>query len=288
MSDKNKQFKIPKIIHQIWWQGENNIPTDYPIFSLSWKKLNPDYQYILWDEQKINNILYEYFPWFADTFNRLPKMIQKIDAAKYFILYHYGGIYADMDSECVKNIDDLIIGKELILPKLEENPFVKLFFYGRVDDTLQNNFLASIPNHPFWIHCLKLITNEKLEQQSYELYEKWIFRTTGPGLVTNAYYTFPNNHNISLVGRDLVDPISVCEHIDNNCAINDCKKLYPNVYTIHHYGSNNKKYGWLSGFGKDNVLPLCTYRKYIMCCVCFCVIILILFLFYYFTGRRMY
>lgn len=279
---------IPKIIHQIWWQGVNNLPTDYPIFSESWKINNPQYKYLLWDQEKIENLMSQYFPWFTNKFNSLPKMIQKIDAAKYMILYIYGGMYVDMDSECVKSIDDLVDGKELVLVKLEESPLAKLFFYGTVNDTLQNNLIATIPNHPFWIHCIKLIMQEDVNQQPYELHEKWIFRTTGPGLVTNAYYSFPNKETFTLLGSDYVDPMTLCDYIENQCDTRDCKKIFPNVYTIHHYGSQNKKYGWISGFGKDNVGTLCKYRKYFMSSLSLCIIIIILFLFFYFTGRRLY
>lgn len=255
-------ISIPKIIHQIWWQGGDNIPDDYPVYSDSWIIKNPNYKYILWDENAINDILYEHFPWFVEKFNNMPKMIQKIDVAKYMILYIHGGIYVDMDSECVKSIDTLIENKQIMIVKLDETLPARLMIYGTYKDTLQNNFLASIPKHDFWIHCLKLIYNEDMNQKSMELHEKWIFRTTGPGLITNAFYSYNNNDNISLVGSDIVDPLTVCDYIKYDCYNNDCKDIFPSVYTIHHYGSQNDKYGWISDFGKNNMNFICTMKSY--------------------------
>ena len=42
-------------------------------------------------------------------------MVQKIDLAKYIIIYHYGGVYIDMDMDCVKDLTKLINPKNLII-----------------------------------------------------------------------------------------------------------------------------------------------------------------------------
>ena len=52
--------------------------------------------------------LYSYYPNLLPSYKKLDLMIMKIDFMKYIILYHYGGIYADMDTVCLKDIDPLI------------------------------------------------------------------------------------------------------------------------------------------------------------------------------------
>ena len=49
-----------------------------------------------------------HYPWFLDTYNNYKYKIQKIDAIRPFILYHYGGMYVDLDYECFKPFDDAI------------------------------------------------------------------------------------------------------------------------------------------------------------------------------------
>ncbi len=53
-------------------------------------------------------------------------MIQKIDFAKYCIIYTYGGVYVDMDSECLKSIDGLFTGKKIYFVDLDTDIFEKL------------------------------------------------------------------------------------------------------------------------------------------------------------------
>jgi mannosyltransferase OCH1-like enzyme len=38
-----------------------------------------------------------HYPWFLDTFNGYKYPIQRADSIRYFALYHYGGIYIDLD-----------------------------------------------------------------------------------------------------------------------------------------------------------------------------------------------
>ena len=45
-------MSIPKIIHQIWWQGEKSIPEKYLSYIESWKTNHPDFKYMFWDEKK--------------------------------------------------------------------------------------------------------------------------------------------------------------------------------------------------------------------------------------------
>merc|ERR1711920_935191 len=46
---------IPKIIHQIWLGGKP-IPNAFHEWIQSWRKLNPDWQYILWTEETIDQL----------------------------------------------------------------------------------------------------------------------------------------------------------------------------------------------------------------------------------------
>ena len=79
---------IPKIIHHIWFQGEKNIPSEYPDYRKSWKIFNPTYQYEFWDECRINNLITNDYPEYLEKYLKF-NMIQKIDMAKYCIIYKY-------------------------------------------------------------------------------------------------------------------------------------------------------------------------------------------------------
>ena len=95
-SDRVSPQCIPKIIHKIWWQGESVIPKVYHSSLKSWRDHHPDWTIIVWDHASLEAVIRQHFPEYLEMFQGYPRMIQRIDAAKYFILCHFGGVYTDM------------------------------------------------------------------------------------------------------------------------------------------------------------------------------------------------
>ncbi len=94
---------IPKKIHYIW-VGGNELPDEFKENIESWRKYNPDYEIIRWDESKLNIEDCEYVKqaykkkeWaFVSNYMRLK------------IIYENGGVYLDTDVEAVANFDVLL------------------------------------------------------------------------------------------------------------------------------------------------------------------------------------
>ena len=101
-------MNIPRKLHQIWYQGHANISDNGKICQSTVKKINNDWDYILWDEASINKLVENDYAWFKPYFNQDTNMIQKIDLAKYLILHKYGGIYVDMDFIAITNFNKLL------------------------------------------------------------------------------------------------------------------------------------------------------------------------------------
>ena len=107
-------MNIPKIIHQIWFQGESEIPPHLNEYRRTWKELNPEFKMMFWDKERIE-FLVNKTEW-SDVYYSSPLMIQKIDIAKYIILLEYGGIYIDIDIKCIKPIRTILSeGKNVLL-----------------------------------------------------------------------------------------------------------------------------------------------------------------------------
>ena len=86
-------MNIPKIIHQIHL-GSSPLSDLEKKWQLSWKKNNPEYIYILWDEQKIaQHIEITHAQAFYDCKN----FSEKSDILRFEILYQFGGVYVDTD-----------------------------------------------------------------------------------------------------------------------------------------------------------------------------------------------
>lgn len=101
-------MKFPRIIHQIWMQGESEIP-DFGKHSMkTWKEKNPGFNYMFWDEESIGDLIQRDYAWFYPTWKSFPHMMQRIDTGRFAILHRYGGIACDMDSNCINSVEPLM------------------------------------------------------------------------------------------------------------------------------------------------------------------------------------
>ena len=94
---------IPKVIHYCWF-GRNPLPKSAQKCIASWRKYMPDYEIKEWNEDNFDvNII----PYTRDAY-QAKKYAFVSDYARFWILYHYGGVYFDTDVEVIKQIDDII------------------------------------------------------------------------------------------------------------------------------------------------------------------------------------
>lgn len=108
---------IPKKIHQIWWQGEDHLPAKFQKWQLSWKKLHPSWEYHLWTEEKMLEFVQKYEPQIFPYYSSWPLPMSRADAFRYMVLKHLGGVYIDMDIECLRPIDFWTEDASLLLSK---------------------------------------------------------------------------------------------------------------------------------------------------------------------------
>lgn len=94
---------IPKIIHYCWF-GSGKMPKLAKKCIKSWKRYCPDYEIKEWNE---NNFDVNIIPYVQEAY-RVKKYAFVSDYARFWILYHYGGLYFDTDVEMVKPIDGII------------------------------------------------------------------------------------------------------------------------------------------------------------------------------------
>lgn len=100
---------IPKIIHYCWLSNDP-IPPKLQLCMDSWKKYLPDYEFMLWNFERfdINQSL-----WVRQAFE-VKKYAFAADYIRLYAVYHYGGIYMDMDVEVCKSFNPLL-SREYIL-----------------------------------------------------------------------------------------------------------------------------------------------------------------------------
>ena len=91
MTASANQAGIPRILHQIWYQGEAQMPDKFRRFSQGWRANHPDWSFHLWNETTMRDFMAENYGWFLPVYDGYPFNIQRIDAVRYFILDTMGG-----------------------------------------------------------------------------------------------------------------------------------------------------------------------------------------------------
>jgi len=98
---------FPKILHQTWKNRELSGVEEFRLCSESWKRLHPDYEYRLWDDRDNERFVRESFGAYHPTWAAFDKNIKRLDSIRYMWMYAYGGVYADLDMECLRSLDGL-------------------------------------------------------------------------------------------------------------------------------------------------------------------------------------
>ncbi|ORY24854.1 hypothetical protein BCR33DRAFT_856537 [Rhizoclosmatium globosum] len=147
--------RIPKLIHQSW--KTKDVPSKYLNWTLSWQTLNPEYEYRLWTDQENRDLVRLHYPWFLETFDAFPDPIMRADASRVFYMHKYGGVYADLDFECLKPLDPLLASHHSVLGSMSVG--LNVFLHAH---SIPNAWMSSKPGHPLWMSCAKrMMQNSK-------------------------------------------------------------------------------------------------------------------------------
>ncbi|KAG0671615.1 hypothetical protein C6P45_000106 [Maudiozyma exigua] len=157
--------KIPKIIHQVY--RTENIPEQWKENQQKCIYLHPDYEYKLWTDEKAYEFIKANYSWFLKTFEHYKFPMQRFNAIKYFALYHFGGVYIDLDDSCHRKVD----------PLLNSVAFVR----KATPLGISNDIMGSCVKHPFF---LKLINSLQRYNKDWYIPYLTILGSTGPLFVS--------------------------------------------------------------------------------------------------------
>lgn len=82
---------LPKLIHQTWFPAGSNMSERAQVWVETMRAQNPDWEYVLWDDETDRMIVEQHFPWFLETYDKLPQEILRADVARNFYMYLVGG-----------------------------------------------------------------------------------------------------------------------------------------------------------------------------------------------------
>lgn len=177
-----EQKKIPKVIHQIWI---GHLPQPETLLR-TWKEKNPDYEYILWNEERISQELHN--PICSSQVQIIPEINGKADILRWEILYEYGGFFFDADSVCLN-------------PLLEEFRDIPGNGFSCFENEVMREGLIAcgsmgfIPKHPVIGKILESIKNQE-NQHLLTTTRAWY--SVGPGVLTRVVNECPDEEKITI------------------------------------------------------------------------------------------
>ena len=181
---------VPKILHKTTKVlTANDIQTSF-FKECEEMYLKDGWEVKLWYDDDIDLFIAEHYPHYFQQFKEITPKIKQVDAVRYLFMHHYGGIYIDMDAECIRPATNFVDG-------IEKGSTAWIAGYP------EPFFLMSTPGNRFWIFAFELILRD---------WKKYNVRSTaGPqGLnrMAKAY--------VSVMGQDAIRPFVMYDKSECN------------------------------------------------------------------------
>ena len=166
-----------KHLHQIW--NNNSVPKKWEPLQQNCQKLNKNYKYTLWTKDSLKSLIEEHYPWFSHMYDVYARQDKGLDIVRYFVLYHHGGVFLDIDIDCHKSFD-------YIVQNISKNSDIVLGAIAPMGVT--HNFLIAKGRHPFLWSVIHELANTNI----WSFFSHYaISENTGPELVWRSYLKYP-------------------------------------------------------------------------------------------------
>ena len=63
----------------------------------TWAEMNPNWKVVNHDDADCLRLVENNYQSYLQLFNSFPKNVERADFFRYLVLYHYGGVYVDID-----------------------------------------------------------------------------------------------------------------------------------------------------------------------------------------------
>jgi hypothetical protein len=191
--EQTMQFIIPKRIIQTGKTAHQPLRNRAMVANL--RLLNPDYQYLFFDNQQVESFIDQQFPQYRAVFDSFRFPIQRYDFFRYLAVYHHGGFYFDLDVLLASDLSGLLeSGCVFPFEGLTFSHFLRQ--HHKMDWQIGNYAFGAAAGHPF----LKAIIENCVRAQKDPAWVKpmmrgmpllsrpefFVLNTTGPGLISRT------------------------------------------------------------------------------------------------------
>lgn len=216
---------IPAVVHLTW--KTKRIPRSLRRYADSWSKFQ-DLTVRLHDDADLRDLIVRHFPEFLAQYDRFTRSIERVDFARYALMHVYGGIYADLDMECIRSVEPLLSSTRAIIGT---EPIEHARHY-HVDHVLCNAILLSPPGHPVWRAIMAHIV------ANYQPEGNVVFNT-GPMAMTRLHQQRPEVYeDVEIAEPTVFYPVVDSRfggHRDGRFDHVSREGRIADAYTVHHW-----------------------------------------------------
>ena len=191
------------------------------------------YTHKFFDDKKADDFMKENFNDIYEIYHNLPLPVMKADLWRYCVIYHYGGIYADMDT--------IFIGDDLDSLFQKESDLILTPEYPRNEALCQWVFAA-----PKGSPLLKSAIDEsvkRIKECNDFKYEHMVHNLTGPKVFTESIENYLKENNLTVFdGTDKNQYVN--EYKNKVMYVHDSHWLYNNH--VEHVYSGQWEGGWIT------------------------------------------
>lgn len=238
-------------------QGWDNLPDKYLPNVNSVVQNNPGWTFMRWDDKGVRDLIAREACEYLDKYNSFTLLHQRVDFARYLILYVYGGVSVDTDVLAKKGFDTL--------PELQTSDFI--VSKNSTDSFINNATIIVSEKNPLLKELLDSINPECSFTgiDSATTNALCINNTTGPGMFTK----FINEHldRITVLDNSYFEP---CSGYDKSCQAEGIKE---NTILDHQHEGT-----WIPPVIKNGLSAIYFFKRNWMLLIMFILIVILVIL----------
>ena len=189
--------------------------------------MNPDWEYKLWTDEDLHELVQDHYPELEELYLSYPNPVQRADMGRYLVLDHCGGVYADIDTECLSPLDPITDDARVILAEEPVEHHHHATSLG-LDHFFFNGVMASPKGHPFWKHLIAILVRSRHAS-------RYVIESTGPVVLTSAVDTFENPDRLALHSCHIFNPLTDKGRRSKAQLFGD----YAHLHFCNHYWSGS-------------------------------------------------
>ena len=218
---------IPKKIFQLV-ADKNKINPDFQKNIEYIKKINPDWEYYLYDDNEITQYIVEnYGLEFLEYYNKInPKYgAARADFFRYLLMYKEGGVYLDLKSATKYPLSNIIMPDDEYILSYWDMPMQILNVNHNMGEFQQWHIICR-PRHPFLYAVIdRVIKNIDSYNSSVGVGKLAVLKVTGPIAYTKAILPILDKYNHTIINlNDFAGLI-----------YNNLPKSHTNLFSATHY-----------------------------------------------------